>query len=195
MQICPLVWFPCPSCLPGRSRMQWPCVSCSPGWRRRYAYFRVCVVCVPVTPLWIVSVHAARHKEHSGWSIRFQHQPLWLGVIHRQGHCHVSFLIQSKGGMGLAHVTPLDLPRRVWQPCAHTHAHGDAFGVSPCVSAPLLNASEPNWGSTQKLRHVGVCSVKSRQIEKHAFTFTFSHLADAFVQSDVQGREYSSYEQ
>ena len=28
-----------------------------------------------------------------------------------------------------------------------------------------------------------------------AFTFTFSHLADAFVQSDVQGREYSSYEQ
>ena len=27
------------------------------------------------------------------------------------------------------------------------------------------------------------------------FTFTFSHLADAFVQSDVQGREYSSYEQ
>src|SRR4029434_7134010 len=24
---------------------------------------------------------------------------------------------------------------------------------------------------------------------------TFSHLADAFVQSDVQGREYSSYEQ
>ena len=26
-------------------------------------------------------------------------------------------------------------------------------------------------------------------------TFTFSHLADAFVQSDVQGREYSSYEQ
>ena len=28
-----------------------------------------------------------------------------------------------------------------------------------------------------------------------ALTFTFSHLADAFVQSDVQGREYSSYEQ
>ena len=28
-----------------------------------------------------------------------------------------------------------------------------------------------------------------------AFTLTFSHLADAFVQSDVQGREYSSYEQ
>src|SRR4029434_59446 len=27
------------------------------------------------------------------------------------------------------------------------------------------------------------------------FTFTFSHLADAFVQSDVQGREQSSYEQ
>ena len=26
-------------------------------------------------------------------------------------------------------------------------------------------------------------------------TFTFSHLADAFVQSDVQGREKSSYEQ
>ena len=26
-------------------------------------------------------------------------------------------------------------------------------------------------------------------------TFTFSHLADAFVQSDVQGREQSSYEQ
>ena len=29
----------------------------------------------------------------------------------------------------------------------------------------------------------------------HYITFTFSHLADAFVQSDVQGREYSSYEQ
>ena len=28
-----------------------------------------------------------------------------------------------------------------------------------------------------------------------ALEFTFSHLADAFVQSDVQGREYSSYEQ
>src|SRR4029434_6507113 len=28
----------------------------------------------------------------------------------------------------------------------------------------------------------------------HSFTFTFSHLADAFVQSDVQGREQSSYE-
>src|SRR4029434_4206164 len=27
------------------------------------------------------------------------------------------------------------------------------------------------------------------------FTFTCSHLADAFVQSDVQGREQSSYEQ
>ena len=27
------------------------------------------------------------------------------------------------------------------------------------------------------------------------FTFTFSHLADAFVQSDVQGREQTSYEQ
>ena len=27
------------------------------------------------------------------------------------------------------------------------------------------------------------------------FIFTFSHLADAFVQSDVQGREQSSYEQ
>src|SRR4029434_4509376 len=27
------------------------------------------------------------------------------------------------------------------------------------------------------------------------FTFTFSHLADACVQSDVQGREQSSYEQ
>src|SRR4029434_2056233 len=27
------------------------------------------------------------------------------------------------------------------------------------------------------------------------FTFTFSHLADAFVQSDVQGIEQSSYEQ
>ena len=26
-------------------------------------------------------------------------------------------------------------------------------------------------------------------------TFTFSHLADAFIQIDVQGREYSSYEQ
>ena len=26
-------------------------------------------------------------------------------------------------------------------------------------------------------------------------TFTFSHLADAFIQSDVQGREQSSYEQ
>ena len=31
--------------------------------------------------------------------------------------------------------------------------------------------------------------------ETFTFTFTFSHLADAFVQSDVQGREYSSYEQ
>ena len=29
------------------------------------------------------------------------------------------------------------------------------------------------------------------QLLKH-FTFTFSHLADAFVQSDVQGREQSS---
>src|SRR4029434_11016243 len=28
----------------------------------------------------------------------------------------------------------------------------------------------------------------------YTFTFTFSHLADAFVQSDVQGKEYSSYE-
>ena len=27
------------------------------------------------------------------------------------------------------------------------------------------------------------------------FTFTFSHLAHAFIQSDVQGREQSSYEQ
>ena len=33
------------------------------------------------------------------------------------------------------------------------------------------------------------------QISLSTFTFTFSHLADAFVQSDVQGREYSSYEQ
>ena len=29
----------------------------------------------------------------------------------------------------------------------------------------------------------------------NAFTFTFSHVADAFVQSDAQGREQSSYEQ
>ena len=27
---------------------------------------------------------------------------------------------------------------------------------------------------------------------RSTFTFTFSHLADAFVQSDVQGREQSS---
>ena len=27
------------------------------------------------------------------------------------------------------------------------------------------------------------------------FTFTFSHLADAFIQRDVQKREQSSYEQ
>ena len=27
------------------------------------------------------------------------------------------------------------------------------------------------------------------------FTFTFSHLADAFIQSDLQRREQSSYEQ
>ena len=27
------------------------------------------------------------------------------------------------------------------------------------------------------------------------YTFAFSHLADAFIQSDVQGREQSSYEQ
>ena len=33
------------------------------------------------------------------------------------------------------------------------------------------------------------------RIASFTFTFTFSHLADAFVQSDVQGREYSSYEQ
>ena len=32
-------------------------------------------------------------------------------------------------------------------------------------------------------------------LDLQVFTFTFSHLADAFVQSDVQGREYSSYEQ
>src|SRR4029434_2349733 len=38
-------------------------------------------------------------------------------------------------------------------------------------------------------------NVRSRSSYLLTFTFTFSHLADAFVQSDVQGREQSSYEQ
>src|SRR4029434_9377781 len=38
-------------------------------------------------------------------------------------------------------------------------------------------------------------SEKNTHIYKCTFTSTFSHLADTFVQSDVQGREQSSYEQ
>ena len=41
----------------------------------------------------------------------------------------------------------------------------------------------------------GYFSLRIKQDHDRNVTFTFSHLADAFVQSDVQGREYSSYEQ
>ena len=48
---------------------------------------------------------------------------------------------------------------------------------------------------TEKSVHVCVCGVTGNKSDIKLGTFTFSHLADAFVQSDVQGREYSSYEQ
>ena len=42
---------------------------------------------------------------------------------------------------------------------------------------------------------VGNLTVNIQWLIPFTDTFTFSHLADAFVKSDVQGREYSSYEQ
>ena len=55
-----------------------------------------------------------------------------------------------------------------------------------------LDQKKEQWGS-----HTWVyfTLLFQRQFGTFTFTFTFSHLADAFVQSDVQGREYSSYEQ
>ena len=53
------------------------------------------------------------------------------------------------------------------------------------------------WGwlsvLTLKLSICSKCSYNNGGTATFTFTFTFSHLADAFVQSDVQGREQSSY--
>ena len=55
---------------------------------------------------------------------------------------------------------------------------------------------------TEEIAHLSLSSFQLKgkglfqgKVEAFYITFTFSHLADAFVQSDVQGREQSSQEQ
>ena len=45
------------------------------------------------------------------------------------------------------------------------------------------------------LKETQACGCDHTSYKLIWWTFTFSHLADAFVQSDVQGREQSSYDQ
>src|SRR4029434_10095698 len=53
----------------------------------------------------------------------------------------------------------------------------------------------PYKGTTEGIDRIYTKATRKRVMSKRFVYITFSHLADTFVQSDVQGIEQSSYEQ
>src|SRR4029434_5781670 len=82
----------------------------------------------------------------------------------------------------------------------HTHTHTNSHTLTHTLTLSLTHTHTPSL--SHSLTHSLTHTLSHTHTHTHThnlthiyITFTFSHLADAFVQSDVQGREYSSYEQ
>src|SRR4029434_3426270 len=82
--------------------------------------------------------------------------------------------------------------------CTHEHISNALFILSVAdddakLCEGLCEVAEGLcWIAMRFILHTSYFSWPRNGLISVTFTFTFSHLADAFVQSDVQGREQSS---